>query len=294
MKHIKQKLLNLFLLTYSNKNDIILTGLPRSGTTLTTKILSDQPETVALNEPIRFNQVETRPDTLKLTKRSFFRFRRSLRRNGVATARTVNGKITDNHYKRTEANGTRKKLITRSNVVFEKELSKDFKLIIKHNSVFTLLQDELMRLFPYYAVIRNPLAVLGSLNSVDTPASRGNIRHLHKLNPGLKDELDKKKTLTDRQLFILDIYFRQYKKLEESQIIRYEDIIESQGDVLSRVIGKRVHTKQELRNNNVSTIYKPVEMLKVGESLLKSEGSYWHFYSREAVENILAEYDKLT
>ena len=293
MRRIKQKLLDVYLLTHSNKNDVVLTGLPRSGTTLTTKILSEQPNTVALNEPIRFNLANTKTETLKLTKRSFFYFRRSLLKDGIATARTVNGKITDNHYKRTEANGTRKKIIARSDVVFEKELDKDFKLIIKHNSVFTLLQDELLNLYPYYAVLRNPLSVLGSLNSVNIPASRGAIRHLHKLKPGLEEMLKKKESLIDRQIFILDIYFSQFKKLDENRIIKYEDIIESQGGILSKITGESVKIKQQLYNTNVSAIYKPEKMLKMGERLLKSEGSFWHFYSRESVETLQTEYEKL-
>jgi hypothetical protein len=30
-------------------------------------------------------------------------------------------------------------------------------------------------------------------------------------------------------------------------------------------------------------------MLKVGKRLLQSEGAYWHFYTRESVEDLLAE-----
>lgn len=40
-----------------NENNIILTGLPRSGTTLSVHLLNKLPNTVGLHEPIKFKEI---------------------------------------------------------------------------------------------------------------------------------------------------------------------------------------------------------------------------------------------
>lgn len=292
-------LIDLFqkLITPSpDENDIVLTGLPRSGTTLATKILSDQENVIALNEPIQWKSKKTggiknRESAVKLTKASYASFRRSLLNNGTAVARVKDGKLTDNHYERTE--GKRRKVINREVVSFDKPLSKDFKLILKHNSVFTLLLSELNAIYEYYAIIRNPLAVLGSWNSVNVPVSRGVMRHLEVLDPDLLTRLNSVQDVLAKQLIIMDYYFSQYSQLKEEQIIRYEDVIAKEGAILSGITKQNIVYNASLENKNVSVIYNPADMIAMGEQLLASDGAYWSFYSKSDVESVMDDYKAL-
>ena len=45
--------------------------------------------------------------------------------------------------------------------------------------------------------------------------------------------------------------------------------------------------REQLSRKNLNPLYGRDEMRSVGERLLQSEGSYWRFYARESVEELL-------
>ncbi len=272
-----------------NQNDYILTGLPRAGTTLACKILSEQANVIALNEPIQWKGMTSTHDGLTLTRHAFTSFRNSLLLNGTAPSRVRDGQLTDNHFARNQ--GERQRVISREVIQFDKTLDHDFMLFIKHNSIFTLLLQQLSSEYKCYAIIRNPLAVLGSWNSVDVPVSRGMMRHLEILNPDLQKNINALNTLAERQMAILDFYFKQYLSLPSENIFRYEDIIDSQARELERIIQSPIISSEPLFSQNISTVYQRDKILSMGEALLKSDLSYRPFYTQESIEQLLAAYE---
>jgi hypothetical protein len=46
---------------------------------------------------------------------------------------------------------------------------------------------------------------------------------------------------------------------------------------------------EPLLSRNLKPLYDREDMLRIGERLLASEGAYWRFYSRESVEDLLAD-----
>ena len=84
-----------------NRANIVLTGLPRSGTTLACRLLNTLPDTVALHEPIasgKFTDAEDESAVPEGAERFFRRMRRMIRREKVALSKNVGGKIPDNAY----------------------------------------------------------------------------------------------------------------------------------------------------------------------------------------------------
>ncbi len=272
-------------------NSVILTGLPRAGTTLTCKLLSEQENIIGLNEPIAWRGLRTYQEGLERLNDRLGRFRHTLLTEGKAPVRGKDGKITDNHFERTE--GARKRVIRRAEVYFDKPLTADFKLFVKHNSVFTQLLPDLMKTYPCYAIIRNPLAVLGSWSTVTIPVSRGTMRHLDVLNPKMQQQLDQMDDLLERQLFLLDFYFMRYAELEPDQVVRYESVIDTQGKVLEGMIGQPYVAHTILESKNVGKVYNRDQMLKMGEALLKSKDHHcWSFYQKEEVEQLYQLYEQ--
>jgi len=91
-------------------------------------------------------------------------------------------------------------------------------------------------------------------------------------------------------LKMLDWACEMYRReLPEENIIRYEDIIDSGGKALSAVVPAAEELDEPLENMNLNPIYDRRMMVEVGERLLRSEGAYWHFYTRESVEDLLTE-----
>lgn len=62
-----------------NDNDIILTGVPRSGTTLACLLLSKLPDVVALNEPMR----TARFRSIRIEKQLSSSFRLAVKHNAL-------------------------------------------------------------------------------------------------------------------------------------------------------------------------------------------------------------------
>src|SRR5215208_2146985 len=85
------------------KRNIVLTGLPRSGTTLACRLLNTLPDTVALHEPIapgKFVDAEDEQALLEGVERVFRRMRRMIRNEKVAVSKNAGGEIPDNAYEK--------------------------------------------------------------------------------------------------------------------------------------------------------------------------------------------------
>ncbi|MEM1319716.1 MAG: hypothetical protein AAGG75_05630 [Bacteroidota bacterium] len=269
-------------------NNIILTGVPRSGTTLACFLLSQLPETLALNEPMSLKGSHDRPSAVQLIDQFYAETRQSVLEKGEARARaTLDGKMTDNNF--AVKQGQRTKLVQKQTIKIDKSLQPDFTLIIKHNALFTLLLPLLKDRYPTYAIIRNPIAILGSWNTVDVPVSRGQIRAARKLMPELQDRLDSIENVYERQLLLLSWYFEQYDMLSEQQLIRYESIVETAGRALEVIVPEAQSFIKPLESKNHRKIYSSKSFEEVAERLLASEGAYWKYYSKEDVRQVLKQ-----
>ncbi len=273
-------------------NNIILTGLPRSGTTLTCHLLNKLPDTVALHEPMRAGKFDKKMGIsvlINLIKQFFNGMRYFLIVEGIALTKHIKGKVPDNHVGniRTQ-NGLRVGMATTEWIEINKTLSSNFKLIIKHPALFTALLDELVNYFPCYAVVRNPLAILASWNSVAFPVENGHVPVAENLDYQLKEHLNKINDKFERQLFILSWFYDNFKKyLPPENIIKYEDIIKNNGRILNKIIPDAKYLKEPLSNKNKNNLYDKSKMFFLAKKLLKSDGPYWEFYNKNDIEELL-------
>ncbi|GGE00829.1 hypothetical protein [Planktosalinus lacus] len=270
--------------------NVILTGIPRSGTTLCCKILLEVENQIALNEPIAAHHFKSKLTPEKVVKNAFATYRKQLLKNQAVPIRTRAGKITDNAY--STDNKTRKKVLERTLVEFDKNLNSDFTLILKHCAEFTLILDKLVKSYECFAIVRNPLSVLASWHSVDVPVSEGRVYKSEILNSDFHIQLERIKSLKDKQIFILNWYFSQFTMLPTQNIIKYEDIIASQGTELSIISGKDTFSKDTLSNHNKNSLYNKKAMASYLQMLLTcSEGAFLDFYSIEEIERFAIQID---
>lgn len=272
--------------------DILLTGLPRSGTTLVCHLLNKLPDAVALAEPMnvgRLSKLPTRAAILDGIAQFAAQQRASLLTGGVAVSRHVEGTVQDNLFAPARGpDGLRHFHAAREAVCFDKPLNPDFALIIKHPAAFTALLPDLAGRFPCYAVIRNPLSVLASWNSTRMPVNDGHAPAAEQHDPGLKQTLSTLPDRFDRQVALLWWYFGQYHQhLAPDHILRYEDIIESGGGGLAAIAPSAASLKHPLENRNRNTVYDWDAISPLAERLLMSEGPYWKFYTRADIRGLL-------
>lgn len=263
-----------------NGRNIVLTGVPRSGTTLCCKLLGQATDTVALFEPMPVHELPLqRQDAVEQVREFFATSRRRLLETGEAVSQQIGGQVPDNPFGDARAEGgARFRLAELGNIAIGKPLSTDFTLVVKHNAAFTALLPELGEAFDCYAVIRNPLAVLASWNSVDLPVAMGRMPAGERLDPLLAERLDAEPDLLRRQLCLLDwIYGRFAASVPPENMLRYEQVVGSNARVLGEVTGVAV-PPSALVSRNASSLYDPDACRRYAEGLMAQEGAWWHFY----------------
>jgi hypothetical protein len=182
--------------------------------------------------------------------------------------------------------------VARGIVRVGKPLSDDFLLCVKHPSIFTGLLHRLVDRYPCFATVRNPVAVLGSWNSVEFPVSEGRSRAAERLHPALRGALRRCADRGERQLRLLDWYFERIARwLPPERVIRYEDLVASGGSALARIAGAPPAGRPALESRNRSADYDAGLLLALGERLLAAPGAWTAFYPTEAVERLLTELD---
>ena len=282
------------------RNNVILTGLPRGGTTLTCHLLNKLPDTVALHEPIppgRFDGLETEEAVLESVELFYGKMRRMIERRGVAFSKPIRRRVTEHSYdphlesevrRQRSDHGKIRKTRVEKKVTVDKELGPNFLLVIKSPAMFSALLPTLVKRFSSYAVIRNPLAILASWDSWDNTTRRGHVPAAERYDELLKHELASVEDRVGRQLRLLSWFFERFEReLSDRHVVRYEEIMTSGGKALSVITPAAQNLDEPLENRNLNPVYDRDNMLRVGERLLGSEGAYWRFYSRESVEELL-------
>lgn len=268
-----------------NRENYILTGPPRSGTTLACYLLNKVPNTVALHEPMNLRMFPDSTSGLKSIADFFIQMRLSLLKEGKALSKASGSTIPDNPF--TQEIGTiRQSIVQKDWVYFEKALSEDFHLVLKQNAHFTFLLDELVQLYSCAAIIRNPVSIIASWNTIQAPVARGTLTVLQTLNPALHRELEAIPDLLQRQIRLLDALFRKYVNQPGLTILKYEDMISSGGASLQNWIPDASILTEPLQNRNRSALYSPESLERIKQGLSKYDGAWLTFYSKEQIANV--------
>jgi hypothetical protein len=273
--------------------DVVLAGVPRSGTTLVCRLLNDLADTVALVEPMDVSALAADPPSAGRRVEDFFaQARRSLRERGRARSKHVDGRVPDDTAgEGRNARGLRVERTRAGDVSFDKVLSEDFLLVVKHPGAFTALLPVLGRRFRCFAVVRNPLATLASWNAVDYPVREGRLPVAERLDPGLAAALRGARDVLDRQLRLMSWFFEAYAQLPAAHVLRYEDIVRTGGRALTVLTARASALGRPLIDRNHAG--RGQDWYEWAERLLASEGAYWRYYSRPCVEALCRAGDEV-
>jgi Sulfotransferase family len=275
--------------------NVLITGTPRSGTTLLCSLLNKLPDTVALHEPMNVwdfpncadaNAIADVIDTFCADARQ------SLHEQGYAMSKHVGGHIPDNvAADQLNRRGTRLRHTEHGPVFVDKPLSENFVLAIKHPVAFSALLETLTERFECFAIIRNPLATLASWNSL----AWLNVRQGHapigeKLDPKLRRELAAEPDAIERQFHILEWFYSRFRRiLPDRAIMRYEDLVASRGRELAKFFPDAADFDENLSSKNANKFYDRALMIDLGEKLLRRKGVIWDFYRKQDVESLISE-----
>jgi len=261
--------------------NVLITGTPRSGTTLLCSLLNKLPDVVALHEPMNVWELPDCADAnaaADVIQRFCDSTRASLHEHGYALSKHVAGKIPDNvAANQVNQRGIRLRQTEHGKVHVNKPLSKDFDLGIKHPVAFTALLETLSTLASW-----NSLAWLNVKN--------GHAPIGEKLDPEFRRSLADQPDTIERQFMIMEWFYRRFRSfLPDKALIKYEDLITSRGRELARFFPQASALDENLASKNVNKFYDRPLMLDLGERLLNRSGIIWDYYAKADVEALMAE-----
>jgi len=272
-----------------NPADIVLTGIPRGGTTLACRLLGEAADTLALFEPMPVATLPTDPAAAAAAVMCYFgAVRERALREGRVPSKHRAGRVPDNPYgERADDRQPRPWLVEEGDIAVDKPLSAAFRLVIKHNAAFTALLPQLSEGFAPVGIVRNPLAVLASWHSVDLPVSHGRLPAGERLDPQLAQALAAQPDLLRRQILILDWFFARLQCwVPPSRLLRYEDVVASGGACLLRAVGAAAPegALSPLHSRNASAQYDAADVRALARALHEHAGASLRLYAAADID----------
>lgn len=268
----------------------LLTGIPRSGSSLACRLAGQLPDFVALSEPMargEFAGLATLSDALATIEDFARRARESISTRRRASTAQVDGRLADNVVDAAAVDGLRRRQVAQAEVDIDKPLSEGFSLLVKHNALFAALLPQLTPVFRCIGLVRNPLAALASWQTVDMPVNRGRIPAGEQFDPGLQKALDCDPDTLSRQLTIINWFFAHYgDELASERILRYEDLVASGGRALFGMLGHANAKAVPLTSRNDHAVYRDADIDRLLAALVHRGGAWTRFYSRADCEAV--------
>lgn len=271
---------------------ILLTGLPRAGTTLCCHILNAYPNVLALHEPLTpsdFDPALGRTAAVAQIADFAQQTRASAQRDGVVISRQKDGKVPENPVAQSMGEGGLRPMDVSLGQIRVRDQLQDehFTLVIKHNALFTALLPELNNSLPVYGIVRNPLAVLASWNQVDLPVNQGHIPAGEMFDPVLKEQLAQINDRLQRQLHILEWFCRRYADHLAGRILRYEDFVIDPNSVGDRLqLPSRYQTTDKQRSSR-NAGYDLVQMEVFYKQLRGYGDALQYFYPAAQLDELM-------
>ena len=279
------------------KMNIILTGIARSGTTLSCYLLNQLPQCVALHEPMNPAELANLefPEGFVCRIEEFFaEQRRMLLSTGHAVSKARSGKVPDNPFESVASpNQLRASMVTKEQVHFGKSLGERFRLVVKHPNFFTATLEVLRQKFACFALVRNPLAVLLSWHSIKAPVHEGRLPAGELFDSNLKKKLSSEPDCLERQLIILRWYFARYAELlPATHVIKYEELIQSRGQALGVIDPEANQLDLPLGSRNNSRLYDESLIDQLAGRLTQDPSIYEPFYSANDIRELRGNWGK--
>jgi hypothetical protein len=258
----------------------LLTGLPRSGTTLICACLNELPDCIALVEPMTLPTPGDIPRLMGAIDAFIADTRKRALTEGKTRTKTTENTLafTNTFAEPTREGVLRREVTSISDVAINKQLTPDFALFIKYPNLFMAVWEQLQERFPVYGVVRHPLAVLASWQTVDTYVRDGHVPVVEAYVPALKRELAAIAAPLDRQLVLLRWYFGNFDAFPRKRVIRYEDLTADPAGTLAQLHPKRAPIKIVIREEPPDKRHPSVDVALLARRLLPLAPHFKKFY----------------
>lgn len=253
--------------------NVLLTGIPRSGTTLLTALLDYPPSSVAIGEPQGMGSWQSgfAADHIgfvkKLKEYSLQIRERIYQKQSFKDRIAVDANPLTNYVDNTAGGRTKRYVIANRKV---ESVESRFTLVLKAPVIFTAVLPAIVSDGSYkvIAIIRNPISTILSWNSVDFPISKGRLPAGEGYWADLYNVASADCSIIEKQARIWELFARRYSQYQNKIILlRYEDVVHNFEEV-SSVIGIPLR-RVEVENMNTNPIYDYSLKEKIKDALIR-------------------------
>ncbi len=267
------------------KKNILITGIPRSGTTLLTSLIPQNLQYTIFSEPEWLKNVRRASNnSLEFSKE--LQIQVDFIRKQIMAGKPIQLKVSkyntglpSNYYLR-DKQGNILSDKTELDVIIPKQ-GYNSTFVIKANAQFTSCLNALVdtKIYQIICVIRNPVSAIMSWRSLKIPVSFGNLKIAEKYAEDYEQFTSKSKNLLEKQVLIADWFFKQYTEFNNNiTIIRYENLISKTTGELSKVINTQSDLKlSPLSSQNKNKHYNLSEYHEI-KSCMQELGHYYKQY----------------
>ncbi len=218
--------------------DVIITGLPRSGTTLATTLAHNPPHSIALHELV--NKDRHSDDVRDVAVRIGAEYdeirAKLLAGEAIAFRESLDGAPLTNYV--TKEAGHRKKNYKCTQRTF-RDLSPKFALSMKNPALYTAILGEIIALnrFTIIALVRNPIDLILSWRTVPFPIAEGRLPGGERYWPALAKVGLSERPVLEKQVLIWELFAHRFVAAGNAlSILKYEDLCENPG-LMAKLIG---------------------------------------------------------
>jgi len=269
--------------------NVLLTGIPRSGTTLAGALIDSLPDTVCISEPpwhwhrASGGKLDIGPDPdgsvfARWLVGDFVAMRaKLLRGETVQDRRAADAAPLTNYHDAGSAGAA----ASTTRHFSRSGLSANFTLAVKHNGPYLTALQQLLELewFTVVAIVREPVAVIHSWRSLNLPVSRGRMHDAARCWPELEQATSHGSVL-ERQVRIYDLICERLHRLRERiHIVPYEAMVE-QPALLSQAIGATTACAPALISAPSRRV--PPEEQAIISAALRQYGSHYRLFYPES------------
>lgn len=272
------------------KKNLIVTGIPRGGTTLTTSLLNSLSNAICLSEPDwHIPWISDSADDKVFVERLIQDFVENrikvLNKLPILDRRSEDGKSVTNYYVR-DPNGKVELAYAVKPVVFPFK-DDQFILGMKHNAHYTAVLPQLIdsNFFSIIAVVRNPISTILSWRSLDLPISRGRLPAGERFWTELKNITESNEDLLTIQVKIYDLFCKRYLELKnEIHLLKYEDIILNPS-LMEQLTGLKYESNViEIKSQNRNKVYDFNIVDEIRNSIIKHAPHALLMYGDKALD----------
>ncbi len=234
--------------------DLIVTGIPRSGTTLTAALIDGLEDAVCLSESVWQDtwsrEMATPDDYVQRLVDDFVHVRRDLLTgNVIVDRRRADGTPVCDYFHKGDAGRDDGKPPYELVDFRRSGLSENFLLGMKHNAHYSCVLPQIVAqpAFAVIAIVRHPLEVIRSWQSVDIPISQGRLPAAERFWPEIADIARQTNDILLRQVLVYERFCERFIALRgKLALLRYEDIVR-EPDIVARTVGKNFSRTMPIR-----------------------------------------------